>query len=80
MFFPILFPVPQYPLVAPYQADVDTTGTGRVWYRITTNAALLAKAANDIRSLTRASISPQWLLIATWDHVGYFSRQMDKVA
>lgn len=66
--------------MAPYQADVDTTGTGRVWYRITTDDALLAKATNDIRSLTRASVSPQWLLIATWDHVGYYLRQTDKVA
>ena len=78
-FSPTEFPIPNIPLVAPYLADVDTRGTGRVWYRSTQNAALLAKAANDIRLLNGTIISPQWLFIATWDHVGYYSIGIDKV-
>ena len=77
---PTAFPIPIYPLVAPYQADVDTRGTGSVWYRRSTqNTTLLAKAANDIRLLNGTIISPQWLFIATWDHVGYYNNQTDKV-
>ena len=76
---PAAFPIPMYPVVAPYHADVDTRGTGSVWYRITQNATLLAKAANTISSLTGTSVDIQWLFIATWDHVGYYSYQTDKV-
>ena len=76
---PTQFPIPTYPVVAIYQADVDTRGTGSVWYRITQNAVLLAKAANDIRALTGTSVSLQWLFIATWDHVGYCCSGIDKV-
>ena len=76
---PTPFPITTYPVVAIYQADVDTRGTGRVWYRTTRNATLLAKAANDIHSLTGTSVSLQWLFIATWDHVGYYSYGTDKV-
>ena len=75
---PTAFPIPNIPLVAPYQADVDTRGTGRVWYRSTQNTTLLTKAANDIQSLT-GTFNPQWLFIATWDHVGYHSYGTDKV-
>ena len=76
---PTAFPIPAYPVVAIYQADVDTRGTGSVWYRNTTDSTLLAKAANDIRALTGTSVSLQWLFIATWDHVGYYSYGTNKV-
>ena len=79
-FAPTQFPIPTYPVVAIYQADVYTVYIGSVWYRITQNATLLAKAANDIRALTRTNVSLQWLFIATWDHVGYCcSSGTDKV-
>eukprot|EP00731_Ephydatia_muelleri_P016533 Em0009g957a len=48
---PTAFPISTYPVVAIYQADVDTRGT---------------------------IVSPQWLFIATWDHVGYYSYGTDK--
>ena len=76
---PTAFPIPTYPVVAIYQADVYTVYNGSVWYRITQNATLLAKAANDIRALTGTSVSLQWLFIATWDHVGYCCSGTDKV-
>ena len=79
LYVPTQFPIPTYPVVAIYQADVDTRGIGSVWYRITQNATLLAKAANDIRSLTGTSASLQWLFIATWEHVGYCCSGTDKV-
>ena len=75
---PTAFPIPNIPLIAPYQADVDTRGTGSVWYRSTRDPTLLAKAVNDIQSLY-GTFSPQWLFIATWDHVGYFFNGTDTV-
>ena len=75
---PTAFPFATNPLVAPYLADVDTTGTGSVWYRSTQNATLLAKAVNDTQALF-GTFSPQWLFIATWDRVGYNPSGTDKV-
>ena len=67
-------------MIAPFWADVDTTGTGYVWYRTTNNASLLSKAMQDIPySLCGSKFSPLWLFIATWDHVGYHSSHVDKV-
>ena len=66
------FPIPIYPLIAPYQADVLTETSGNVWYRSTQDPTLLAKAASDVQSLY-GTFSPQWLFIATWDHVRYYS-------
>lgn len=77
-FTPTAFPTSSIPLVAPFQADVDTRGTGTVWYRLTHDASLLAKAVNDIPT-SSGTFSPQWLFIATWDHVGYFNYGTDKV-
>ena len=68
-------------VVAPYWGDVDTTGTGSVWYRETSNASLLAKAKSDIRAafVNQMFFEPTTLFIATWDHVGYFSSKTDLV-
>lgn len=35
-------------LIAPYWADVDTRGTGQVWYRETDNRHLLDRAQREI--------------------------------
>ena len=68
-------------LIAPYWADVDTRGTGSVWYRQTTDTWLLARARDEIQAafINQASFNPTSLFIATWDHVGYYSRHTDKV-
>ena len=78
VYTPAAFPIPDYPVVAAYHADLDTRGTGSVWYRSTEDPTLLAKAASDVQSLS-GTFSPQWLFIATWDHVGHFDRGTDKV-
>ena len=77
-YVPTAFPIPNILLIAPYQANVDTRGNGSVWYRSTRDPTHLAKAARDVQSLY-GTISPQWLFIATWDHVGYYSTNTDKV-
>ena len=71
-------------LVAPYWGDVDTRGTGTVWYREITDmgSPLLANVSDLIRSafVGQQTFVPTSLFIATWDHVGYFISRTDKVA
>lgn len=80
-FTPQAFPLSgNLQLIAPYWADVDTRGTGSVWYRETTDPQLLTRARNEIQSafIDQARFSPTSLFIATWDHVGYYNRRTDK--
>ena len=71
------------PLIAPYWADVDTTGTGNVWYRQTSDEEEITKVrgivANAFPSLQKDFLATQVLFIATWDKVGYFFSGTDKV-
>ena len=68
--------------VAPFWADVDTTANGNVWYRQTKLQSLLDKANKQIKNAF--PLQPQFtatdLIIATWDHVGYFDSKSDKVS
>lgn len=82
------FPLPNraIPIVAPFWSDVDTRGIGAVWYRQTTDKNLLQRALMDITRdptlfpvLDLHNFSPRLALIATWDHVGYYNAQTDKV-
>ena len=67
-------------MIAPFWADVDTRGTGDIVYRETTDADLLQRADNDIRAAFPTIIfSSEYLFIATWDHVGFYNRQVNKV-
>ena len=79
---PFLFPLRwTYRIIAPYWADVDTRRSGRIFYRQTSDPNLLAKAASDIRRGFPLSqnVSISNLLIATWDAVGYYDNNGDKV-
>ena len=69
-------------LIAPYWADVDTRGTGTVWYRETTEQVLLDRAESDIQAafISQGNFVPTYLFIATWDRVGYFNRRTDLVS
>ena len=71
-------------LAAPFWGDVDTRGTGRVWYREITDLAspLMARARDQIRGafVNQRHFVPNSLIIATWDRVGYYNRKTDKVA
>ncbi|XP_065916878.1 uncharacterized protein [Dysidea avara] len=68
-------------IIAPYWADVDTTGTGDIYYRQTTDPSLLARATSEIRAAipTSQNVTITDLLIATWDRVGYAYRQTNKI-
>ena len=68
-------------IIAPYWADVDTSETGNIYYRQTTDPSLLARATSEIRAAvpTSQNVTITNLLIATWDRVGYYYRGTDKV-
>ena len=69
-------------IIAPYWADVDTRGTGDIYYHQTTDPSLLARATSEI--ITAYPNSPNLtiknLFIATWDRVGYYDQRTDKVS
>ena len=70
-------------LIAPFWADVDTTPDdgGFVWYRQTMDSTLLNRGMDEILAAFTAvdSFTPTFMFIATWDHVGYFFRNTDRV-
>jgi len=68
-------------IIAPYWADVDIRGTGNIYYRQTTDPSLLARATSEIRAASSVSqnFMAKHLLIVTWNAVGYYNRNTDKV-
>ena len=71
-------------LIAPFWADVDTRGTGDVWYHNSTDPLLLNRASIDIRNAFPAQAAAGFtatdMFIATWDGVGYFNQHTDLVS
>lgn len=67
-------------IIAPYWADIDTRGTGEVYYRQTTDLDLLNRATCEIKAAFPLSKRITNLLIVTWDAVGYYNQQTDKVS
>lgn len=71
-------------MIAPFWADVDTRGTGEIYFKETTDIKLLKKANRIIQRATHqaAGLSrfiPRWMLIVTWYKVGYYTKHTDKV-
>ena len=76
-------PLSNYTFIAPFYGDVDTRKAGTVWFTdpATTDLDMLNRAAHDINSAFKENgdFKPSYLVIATWDHVGYFKERHDKV-
>lgn len=73
-------------IIAPFLADVDTSGVGNIYYRHITDAddpTVLAinKDVNDANFMefSNAPFKAKMAVIATWDQVGYFHGHSDKV-
>jgi len=67
-------------LVAPYWSDVDTRGTGTIYYHESILNELLTRASEEIRNAFPANqFSATMLFIVTWDHVGYYNSRTDRV-
>ncbi|XP_064407749.1 sushi, nidogen and EGF-like domain-containing protein 1 [Halichondria panicea] len=71
---PQSFPLSGLFLIAPYWADVDTNGTGTVYYRETRDNDVLRQARNDIMTFFSRRFLPIFVFIATWDRVGHTDR------
>ena len=87
---PLPFPLDNGPLIAPFWADVDTTlpdgyvpGTprGHVWYRVTSELSSVLSVREYVQQYFESDTDfiPNEILIATWDHVGYYDKKTDKV-
>ena len=79
-YFPVKLPI-DVPLLAVYWADVDTrpSNGGYIWYRHTTASDALDRALVDVRRAYPAVADIDYVFIATWDHVGFFSLQTNRV-
>ena len=78
----------KFQVIAPFWGDVDTSGSdlGAVWYRQTNNTILLQRVKNEIskylplyHEVDLQPFDPTIVFVATWDQVGYYQRQGDKV-
>ena len=69
-----------FELIAPFWSDVDTRGTGTVYYRQTYSPILLAIAAYEIQTNFEEDFVPSLLFVATWDRVGYYNERTDLVS
>ena len=79
-FTPSSLPLNVTGFIAPYWCDVDTRGTGKVYYRQTYDPILFARAANDVQLFSLSqNVTINYLFIVTWHAVGYYSRNTDKV-
>ena len=69
-------------LVAPFWADVDTREIGEVFYRQTNESSCITNVATIIREVFEDAVgfTPFTVFIATWNNVGYYNRNRDKVS
>lgn len=66
--------------VAPYWGDVDNVLSGDIFYRQTTDPALLEDISKDITQyFPKSPFTATWALVATWDHVAYYGSTSQKV-
>ncbi|XP_072911934.1 alpha-tectorin-like [Hemitrygon akajei] len=75
------FPLPDgRAFIAPFWADVDNSLRGNVYYRQSTEEALLQRATADVRKYsTGLQFQARWVFVATWDNVAYYGSQSTKV-
>ena len=75
------FPIEGHVFIAPFYGDIDTRSKGIVWYSKTgiTDSDLLKKAEDHVQLTEYKDFCPEYLLIATWDDVGYYDERNDKV-
>ena len=80
------FPLDGYNFIAPFYGDVDTRAAGTISYtqqplNLSNNEQDLNETRSDISTAfpDYANFIPKYLIIATWNDVGYFRKNSDKV-
>jgi len=76
-FYNVQFPM-EYPIIAPFYADIDTRGVGQVYWRASRQADDIARVANLVSKYYRGEFQPKEVVVITWDQVGYFDQMTDK--
>ncbi|OWF44878.1 Sushi, nidogen and EGF-like domain-containing protein 1 [Mizuhopecten yessoensis] len=74
-FTPAPFPLQDHrSIVAPFWADVDIRNGGTVWYRETTDPAILQRATDEIRLYNpdQSDFHASWVFVSTWDNVAFY--------
>ena len=71
-----------YPMIAVFYSDVDQRGLGAVYYRVvnsTESEVDTTKASQMVEDYFETRFQCKEVLVATWDQVGYFEQQSDKM-
>uniref|UniRef100_A0A669QBQ2 NIDO domain-containing protein n=2 Tax=Phasianus colchicus TaxID=9054 RepID=A0A669QBQ2_PHACC len=67
------------PFVTPYWGDVDNVLGGEIYYRQTTDPALLKLITQNINQyFPSIPFTATWAFVATWDHVAYYGSTSNK--
>ncbi|XP_029530770.1 nidogen-2 [Oncorhynchus nerka] len=63
-----------FPVIAPFLADIDTSkGTGAIYYRVTESPTLLNRVAQEVhRGFPGGHFTPTHAVIATWENVAAY--------
>ncbi|OCT73575.1 hypothetical protein XELAEV_18036554mg [Xenopus laevis] len=67
------------PFLAPFWADVYNINQGDIYYRQSTDEALLSQTTTDIRRyFHNGNFTVKWVFVATWDNVPYYGSSSNK--
>ncbi|XP_049919102.1 nidogen-2 isoform X12 [Epinephelus moara] len=66
-----------FPVVAPFLADIDTSGgRGQIYYRVTETPSVLNRVAQEVhRGFPDAKFTPTHVVVATWENVAAYKEQ-----
>ncbi|XP_035984369.1 nidogen-2 isoform X6 [Fundulus heteroclitus] len=66
-----------FPVVAPFLADIDTSGgRGSIYYRVTETPSVLNRLAKEVhRGFPDAQFTPTHAVVATWENVAAYEEQ-----
>ncbi|XP_041834846.1 nidogen-2 isoform X3 [Melanotaenia boesemani] len=66
-----------FPVVAPFLADIDTSGgRGQIYYRVTETPSVLNRVAQEVhRGFPDANFTPTHAVVATWENVAAYEEQ-----
>ncbi|XP_061909994.1 nidogen-2 [Entelurus aequoreus] len=64
-----------FPVVAPFLADMDTSGRrGQIYYRVTETPNILNRVAQEVqRGFPDAKFTPNYAVVATWENVAAYN-------
>ncbi|KAM3585503.1 uncharacterized protein V6R79_019324 [Siganus canaliculatus] len=67
-----------FPVVAPFLADIDTSdGRGHIYYRVTETPSVLNRVAQEVhRGFPDAKFTPTHAVVATWENVAAYEKQI----